>query len=294
MVLPVKLAEDIFVSETKQLAIAALIRDRCEELGLSSLELVRRCGYQNVSKGLRRLEQLRAGNFTRTVGLIRALPVALEAPVEMVEEAIEQSQQYLRECAEAAWRAEFRPHAIIITERSRPEPIFVVAFIGVDVLLRVDFDLTAAPVTFIKQSLDGLRKKLARWRGSLPAFGRPVGFIVNYCPDCAVRFDLEGNPVELFDRAYRPGEATLSIGGRAMSHAELAAVFFGRQAVQRHSSTRRISVPNGRECDDEHGSEPPRNFPTGCSGYSGHRKWGKSSTNIDRGNWRKPWYHPQR
>jgi hypothetical protein len=55
-----------------------------------------------------------------------------------------------------------------------------------------------------------------------------VGFIINYSPDCAVRFDLEGNPVELFDRAHRPGEATLSIGGRAMSHAELAAVFFSR------------------------------------------------------------------
>jgi hypothetical protein len=228
MVLPVKLTEDLFVSETKQLAIVALVQDRCEELGLSSLELVRRCGYQNVSKGLRRLEQLRAGDLTKTVGLIRALPVALEAPVEVVEEAIEQSKRYLHDSAEAAWRAAFRPHAIIITERSRPQPIFVAAFIGVDVLLRIDLDLTAAPVTFIKQSLDGLRRKLARWRGSLPAFGRPVGFIVNYSPDCAVRFDLEGNPVERFDRAYRLGEATLSIGGRAMSHAELAAVFFGR------------------------------------------------------------------
>jgi len=106
--------------------------------------------------------------------------------------------------------------------------LFVAAFIGVDVLLRVDFDLTAAPITFVQQSQDGLRHKLARWRGSLPAFGRPVGFIINYSPDCAVRFDLEGNPVELFDRAYRLGEATLSIAGRAMSHAELAAVFFSR------------------------------------------------------------------
>jgi hypothetical protein len=94
--------------------------------------------------------------------------------------------------------------------------------------LRVDFDLTAAPDTFAKQSLDGLRRKLARWRGSLPAFGRPTGFIINYSPDRAVRFDLEGKPAELFDRAFRLGEATLSIGGRAMSHAELAAVFFCR------------------------------------------------------------------
>ena len=177
-------------AQQQTLAIEALVRDRCEELGLKPAELVRRCGYQNVSKGLRRVEQLRAGDFARTSGLVRTLPAALEVSADVLDEAIEATQRYLRECAEAAWRAAFRPHAILITERTRPEPFFVAAFIGVDVLLRVDFDLTAAPVTFIKQSLDGLRQKLARWHGSLPAFGRPVGFIVNYSPDRAVRFDL--------------------------------------------------------------------------------------------------------
>ena len=74
-------------------------------------------------------------------------------PVDVVKEAVEESQRYLHESAEAAWRAAFRPHAIIITERRRPEPLFVAAFIGVDVLLRVDFDLSAAPITFVTQSL---------------------------------------------------------------------------------------------------------------------------------------------
>jgi hypothetical protein len=218
------------MSDTQQqtLAIETLVRARCQKLGLSPAELVRRCGYKNVSKGLRRLEQLRKGNFKSSVGLVRRLPAALELPVEVVKEAIEKSERYLRDSAEAAWRAAFRPHAIIITERTRPEPLFVAAFIGVDVLLRVDFDLTAAPATFVRQSLDGLRQKLARWRGSLPAFGRPVGFIVNYSPDRAVRFDLDGIPVELFERAYRLGQAVLSIGGRPFSHAELAAVLSGR------------------------------------------------------------------
>jgi hypothetical protein len=216
--------------ETQQqtLAIEALVRGRCQELGLRPVELVRRCGYKNVSKGLRRLEQLRAGNFKSSFGLVVTLPAALEVPVEVVKDTVEKTERYLHDSAEAAWRAAFRPHAIIVTERSRPEPLFVAAFIGVDVLLRIDFDLTAAPVTFIKQSLDGLRQKLARWRGSLPAFGRPVGFIVNYSPDRAVRFGLQGNPIELFDRAYRLGQAVLSIGGRPFSQAELAAVFSGR------------------------------------------------------------------
>jgi hypothetical protein len=220
------------MSETPQqpLAIEALVRGRCQELGLRPADLVRRCGYQNVSKGLRRLEQLSTGDLKRSVGLVRTLPAALEVPANVVREAVEQTERYLHESAEAAWRATFKPHAIIIAERSCPEPLFVAAFIGVDVLLRVDFDLTAAPVTFVKQSLDGLRQKLARWRrsGELPAFGRPVGIIVNYSPDRAIRFDLEGNPVALFDRAYRPGDVALSIGGRAISQAEIGALIGNR------------------------------------------------------------------
>jgi hypothetical protein len=44
-----------------------------------------------------------------------------------------------------------------------PEPLSVAGFIGVEGLLRVDFDLTAAPITFVTQSLDGLRQRLAKW-----------------------------------------------------------------------------------------------------------------------------------
>jgi hypothetical protein len=219
------------VSDTPRqtLAIEALVHGQCKELGMTPVELVRRCGYQNVSKGLRRLEKLCTGDFKRSGGLVQKLPAALEVPMDVVKEAVEATERYLRESAEAAWRAAFRPHAIIMTERKRPEPLFVAAFIGVDVLLRVDLDLTAAPVTFVKQALKGLHTKLARWRfGALPAFGRPVGIIVNYSPDRAIRFDLEGTPVELFDVAYRPGDIQLFIGRRPVSHAELATIFSGR------------------------------------------------------------------
>ena len=40
----------------------------------------------------------------------------------------------------------------------------------------------------------------------VPYHGRTTGFIVNYTPDSAVRFDFDGNPVEHFDRAYIPGQ----------------------------------------------------------------------------------------
>src|SRR4051794_32290734 len=40
-----------YVRPQQQLAIEVLVRDRCHELDLRPVELVRRCGYQNVSKG---------------------------------------------------------------------------------------------------------------------------------------------------------------------------------------------------------------------------------------------------
>jgi len=61
----------------------------------------------------------------------------------------------------------------------------------------------------------------------LSAYGRPVGVVMNYSPDHAVLFDLEGNAIEIFDRAYRLGEATFSISKRPVSRGELDAIFLG-------------------------------------------------------------------
>jgi hypothetical protein len=113
--------------------------------------------------------------------------------------------------------------------------LFVAIFLGIDRLLRVDFDLTKSPTTYIQQALDGLRHKLQRWKlqrwksDQIPTFGRPTGIIINYSPDYAVLFDLEGNAVDVLDRAYRLGEATFSIGKRLVSRGELDAIF-GRTA----------------------------------------------------------------
>ena len=123
-----------------QLPIQALISSRCSELGLRPVEVVRRCGYKNVSKGLRRLEDIFRGCFAGTDTLIRGLPVALEVSVDVVKRAVENTQRQLLDAEEAAWREAFRPHAVILTERERPQPLFVAAFIGVDRLLRVHLD----------------------------------------------------------------------------------------------------------------------------------------------------------
>ncbi|WP_144055982.1 hypothetical protein [Octadecabacter arcticus] len=42
------------------------------------------------------------------------------------------------------------------------------------------------------------------------AFGEVEGFVINYTPDHAIRFDLLGNPVETLGAAYRRGSAQMN------------------------------------------------------------------------------------
>jgi hypothetical protein len=104
--------------------------------------------------------------------LIQALPVALGLPARTISAAMEETQQQLvtlrrqaAEQAEAEYRAAFRPHAVILTERTIPQPIFIAAIIGVDRLLRVEFQTGARPVQFVTLALDGVKQRLAKWRG---------------------------------------------------------------------------------------------------------------------------------
>ncbi len=216
------------MSETQNpLPIAALILARSEELGLSRSELVKRSGYTNIAKGLRRLDELCDGEFRTSRGLLHALPSVLEISPDVVTKAVEATKRQFQDTGEAAYRSSFVAHAIILTERKVPHPIFVAAVLGVDRLLRVDFDLTKDPATFVEQALRGVREKLSKGRcGRIPAFGKPKSVIINYAPDHAIEFDLKGNQLRVLDRAYRLGAASFTIKGRSRQ-GEISAVFGG-------------------------------------------------------------------
>jgi hypothetical protein len=105
--------------------------------------------------------------------------------------------------------------------RVYPSPIFVAAIVGVEKLLRIDLDATQGPVSFVRQALDRLPERVS-------AFGKPIGFVINYSPDKAVRFDRNGQPIATLDEAVRPGTAVLlRLGGRPIP-AEALRVVFGK------------------------------------------------------------------
>jgi hypothetical protein len=106
--------------------------------------------YENEAKGIRRPDSLIAGDLETTRRLIHGLPAALNLPTNVISGVVEQTRQQIaamkRDGADQAgmeWRDNFQPHAVILSERTRPEPIFAAAIMGAARLLRVDFDLTA-------------------------------------------------------------------------------------------------------------------------------------------------------
>jgi hypothetical protein len=209
------------------LAIANLIRSRMTELGLSPGEFAKRLGYKNIAKGIRRIDALCGGDIEGTKHFLHVLPQALETSAETVKIALDQTVRELElakkqeaDARDKIWREKFLPHAIILTEHTVPSPIFVAAMVGVERLLRIDIDATQGPVSFVRQMLDRLPERV-------PAFGRTVGFVINYSPDQAVRFDPNGQPIATLDEAVRPGTAVLRLGGRPIP-AEALGLIIGK------------------------------------------------------------------
>jgi hypothetical protein len=215
------------------LPIAEFVEHRRREIDLGKADVVRRCGYRNLSKGLRRLDALYAGEFegAAPAAIIRCLPEALEVDQETVDAVVSASREIIHArmravaaARETAWRATFVPHAYLVTERAVPMPITICALTGgPDRWLRITFDTTRPPLTFAQQALAEVRREAA-----IPFYGSVTGAIVNYSPDRAVRFDLKGNPVRVYDQAYSPGEITVSLRHRRLSPGEIELLLGGR------------------------------------------------------------------
>lgn len=197
--------------------IHELIEAHRESLGIRRGELARRCGFKNLSKGVGRIDGVCHGDLDSPAArmVLAALPAALGIDAEEVARAVKataeivarEEQKAAAEC-EAAWRASFKPCAYLVGTTSRPSQITIYGLSGgAERWLRIPLDLSQSPVTFAAQALAVVERT-----PTVPFFGPTTGFIVNYTPDRAVRFDLEGAAVEQFGRAYDPGTVEVFVG----------------------------------------------------------------------------------
>src|SRR6266571_2641377 len=200
--------------------LKTLIENRSRDLGLSRQDIVQRAGYRNIAKGCRRLDELLTGDVHAARGLIDRLPAALDVPAEAVHEALAETARQQREVEDAHYRAAFQPRGFIITEHTVPTSITMAAFVGADQSLWVDFDPGTTAITYLGQTL-----RAAKQRSPIRFYGNAVGVVVNYSPDEALRFDMQGIPVEILPTAHQGETLSVSIRGKVVSSKTLAAIF---------------------------------------------------------------------
>lgn len=214
-----------------QSPLADLIQSRMQELGFAPEDLGFRLNYRNRAKGAGRVAALCNGhiNNRKSRAALLRLPVALKLPEETVQQAVAATQNLIsdlhrqaaertrlaREEADARWRADFRPHAVIDTVNKCPSQIVICAMTGgIGRWLIIRLDREQPPVTFVQQAVHAMQKLRSNSEGhkGVPFFGRALGFTINYTPDQAVRFNLEGEPLEVLPAAYKPGVIQLRLG----------------------------------------------------------------------------------
>lgn len=198
-----------------------LIEQQQKRLGMRRSELVQRCGFKNIVKGIRRIDRVCHGDLDSPAAkmVLDALPAALEIDKDAVETAVRDTAEIITEAErqaaaerEATWRASFTPHAYLLGTESRPSQITFYGLTGgAERWLKIRLDLSQPPVTFAAQA-----HAVAKRTPLVPFHGPTTGFVVNYSPDSTVHFDLDANPVEHFDRAYTPGQVEVLIGKRKL------------------------------------------------------------------------------
>jgi hypothetical protein len=121
------------------LPIAEFVERRRREIGLGKADVVRRCGYRNLSKGLRRLDALYAGDVegVAPAAIIRRLSEALKVDQETVDAIVSATKEIVHvrmhiaaAARKASWRDTFKPHAYFVTERTIPTQITICALTG--------------------------------------------------------------------------------------------------------------------------------------------------------------------
>ena len=119
----------------------------------------------------------------------------------------------------------FEAHAVLLGARCIPSQITIFAMTGgTKRWLIVLPDLSKPPITYISEVVAHIRRHLPRnTQGDmlLPFFGQAAGFVMNFKPDYAVRCDLEGEPIEVLDKAHRPGRSEIEVKGRQLLPEEI-------------------------------------------------------------------------
>ena len=185
------------------MTLQILIEKECARMGVNDQEFTRLIGIKKFHKAKAFIEQVKCNQMKKMIHMRHQIVDVLDVTIEQVDEAIQVSKDAYYGEIDAAWRASFQPHAVLITANKIPSPIFVAAITGLAQKLYIvppaNLPQLAWPSWITKHVPE-----------EVLAFGKVEAFVINYTPDRAIRFDLLGNPVETLGAAYRRGSAHMN------------------------------------------------------------------------------------
>ncbi len=190
-----------------ELSLVQLIRQRMQDLTITRGELARCMGYANIAKGCRRLDQICAGDVKMAENLRIELAQGLEVDAGVIDESIEYTRAKQISAEDKAYRESFKPHAVILTEYKIPTQITFYAMTGGSRHRIISFKEGSNPETYAAQAREALPDVV-------PFLGRPTGYVINYTPEFALKFNKEGRLIGRLDRAFRVGQSSVVIGGK--------------------------------------------------------------------------------
>jgi hypothetical protein len=160
-------------------------------------------GYKSISKGIRRLEAIKRGDLSDAQFFHAPLAQALEVEPAVVEAAFQATRDQLDAERDAAYRAAFRPHLVWATVTRRQDWHRLGALYHGYKRMQRFFQPGSNPATFVEQAAAMLPDP-----PEVPGYGRIEGFVINFSPDEAVRYDLAGRALASLPRAVHVGQCT--------------------------------------------------------------------------------------
>ena len=192
-----------------KLRIQLFIEHRCTELALSEKELLLRTGTLNISKAKRRLEELYKASFRSARGLLERLPAALALPKEVLDQVMKDTIQDIRAAMDARYRAEFKPHALMLTEENgRPKQITIAGMCNAGRFIRINFPEEMPVDDYVQYAFIELENRSNMVR----SFFYPIcGITINYTPDHAKKFDVTGQMVKEMTQSAQQGVISIRL-----------------------------------------------------------------------------------
>jgi hypothetical protein len=204
------------------LPVGRYVQSKIKESGMKRVEIIRQCGWKNVTKGLRRLDALIQDSSPDT-DLLKKL-------IDVIKLDREELERHMRE-TNTIWELEiakcekerisaWKPFLYERTELKRPTSITCSAFFGgmERRYNRVPAEVLALP--FEKQLVEVgrlVRDYYAKKSGKAIFFGAIVGYLYQYTHNYGVEFSIDGRIIGEKKEFFDPPIHSLRIGNKIIS-----------------------------------------------------------------------------